>query len=69
MHGETLLPAVVGESASGLLAPGSLVDIVVGVAVALGLFLLYYRLILLRAKRGPSRDRSQDNRSGRDTGN
>lgn len=69
MYGETLPPAVVGESASGLLAPGNLVDVVVGVAVAVGLFVLYYRLILLRAKQGGPRDRSPDNRSGRDTGN
>ncbi|MFC7249687.1 hypothetical protein ACFQJ5_07545 [Halomicroarcula sp. GCM10025324] len=62
----TPLPSVIGDSAPATLTT----DIVVGILVAVGLFALYYKLVLLRAKRGRSRDASNDGgTSRRDTGN
>lgn len=63
---ETLLQSVVGEAAPATLTT----DVAVGVLVAVVLFALYYKLILLRAKRGHARDPSNDGgTSRRDTGN
>lgn len=63
---ESLLPPVVGEAAPATLTT----DIVVGVLVAVVLFALYYKLVLLRAKRGHSSETVNDGgTSRRDTGN
>ncbi|MFC7019982.1 MULTISPECIES: hypothetical protein [Haloarcula] len=63
---ETLFPSVLGEVAPATLT----LDVAIGVLVAVVLFALYYKLILLRAKRGRGRDGPNDGGSSRrDTGN
>ena len=62
----TPLPSVIVDSAPATLTT----DIVVGILVAVGLFALYYKLVLLRAKHGHARDATSENGSSRrDTGN
>lgn len=63
---ESLPPSVVGEAAPATFTT----DIVVGVVVAVVLFALYYKLVLLRAKRNHSAETANDGgTSRRDTGN